>query len=202
MRPGAAETFTGTPGHHRIGPNAVLQLLPVLDAHLGLPARAGLMRRAGLDRPPSDRGLMDEVPAVLLHQALRRSYPAHADALAREAGSRTADYIIAHRIPGVVAGVLKHLPARIASVLLARAIEKHAWTFAGSGQFSTASTRPVTFELCDNPVVRGESASHPLCAWHAAVFERLYTVLVDARLTCRETHCCACGEMACRFVVN
>lgn len=201
MRSGTAETFAGARADHRIGPNAVLQLLPVLDARLGLTAREELMRRAGLDRPPCDHGLMDEAPAVSLHQALRRSYPARAEALASEAGTRTGDYIIAHRIPRLVAFVLKRLPVRVASLLLARAIEKHAWTFAGSGRFRIASTRPVTFELHDNPVVRGESAIHPLCVWHAAVFERLYAVLVDARLRCRETHCCACGAPACRFVV-
>jgi divinyl protochlorophyllide a 8-vinyl-reductase len=187
---------------HRIGPNSVLQLLPVLDTHLGSHARDALLQGAGLSQPPSDHGLMDETPAALLHQALRREYPQQAGTLAREAGERTGDYIIAHRIPRLVVKLLPVLPARVACSLLATAIEKHAWTFAGSGHFRVLSRNPLVFELADNPVVRGESAPAPVCDWHAAVFQRLFNVLVNSGLECRETHCCACGEAACRFTIS
>ena len=189
------------PGH-RIGPNSVLQLLPVLDARLGQEARVELLREAGLDAPPSDHGLMAEEPAVRLHQALRCRYPAQAATMMREAGGRTADYIIAHRIPAPVVRTLRALPAPLAGRLLAAAIGRHAWTFSGSGRFQIVSKRPAVFELSDNPVVRGESSPRPLCAWHAAVFERLYAELVDARLRCRETQCCACGATSCRFELH
>ncbi|MEL7258851.1 MAG: hypothetical protein AAFN80_13550, partial [Pseudomonadota bacterium] len=56
---------------------------------------------------------------------------------------------------------------------------KHAWTFAGSGQFECVS--PWTYRIEDNPVVRGEISQAPLCTWHAAVFEHLYQVLVHPR---------------------
>jgi bacteriochlorophyll 4-vinyl reductase len=35
----------------------------------------------------------------------------------------------------------------------------------------------VVFEIADNPVVRGEHSETPLCHWHAAVFERLFSAL-------------------------
>ncbi len=183
----------------QIGPNAVLQLVPVLDAVLGPDERARLMGRAGLGGLPADTGLMAEAPAARLHQALRRAHPDRARQIAAEAGRRTADYILAHRIPKPAQAVLRALPAALAGPILARAIAKHAWTFAGSGRFSVRSTRPLVFEIAANPITRAEHAKTPVCHWHAAVFERLFTTLVDPSLRCRETACCAAGAPACRF---
>jgi len=82
---------------------------------------------------------------------------------------------------------------------LSTAIARHAWTFAGSGRFRVL--RPGVFEIADNPIIRGERSDVPLCHWHAAVFERLFRVLVDDRLRCVETRCGAMGDDACRFEV-
>src|SRR6056297_2281626 len=87
------------PGDARIGPNSVLQLVQVLDARMGTAARQDLLAAAGIMALPADTGLMPEAPAARLHQALRRHYPERAEALGREAGERTGDYILAHRIP-------------------------------------------------------------------------------------------------------
>jgi divinyl protochlorophyllide a 8-vinyl-reductase len=184
----------------RIGPNSVLQLVPLLDDAL---------RRRGAGTPhapvrasndlPSDTGLMEEGPAARLHQAVRRLHPQEAAALTREAGERTGDYIICHRIPVAALRVLRVLPPWLSGPLLAGIIEKHAWTFAGSGKFRVVSRNPLIFELGNNPVVRGESAEAPICHWHAAVFERLFADIVDGDLRCVETHCCAAGDEACRF---
>ena len=179
-----------------------MQLLPVLDARLGNEVSRRLLREAGLSCPPSDQGLMAEEPAACLHQAVRRHYPGHAASMTREAGARTGDYIIQHRIPVAVVRVLGVLPPPLAGRLLAGAIERHAWTFAGSGRFRSVAKWPAVFELRDNPVVRGEASAKPLCDWHAAVFERLYRRLVDDSLRCVETRCCACGDEACRFVLE
>ncbi|MEQ8516173.1 MAG: bacteriochlorophyll 4-vinyl reductase [Chromatocurvus sp.] len=186
----------------RIGPNSVLQLAQVLDAHVGQAARQALMVEAGLMALPPDSGLMPEGPAARLHQALRLRYPAEAAALlAREAGGRTGDYILAHRIPLPAQRLLRVLPRFLATRLLAGAIGKHAWTFAGSGDFRVARGRPLTFELYDNPVVRGEHARQPLCHWHAAVFQRLFSTLVSPDIRCVEVECCAMGSSACRFTL-
>jgi divinyl protochlorophyllide a 8-vinyl-reductase len=186
----------------RIGPNSVLQLVPLLDEHLGTGPREMLMVQSGMKDLPADEGLMEEAPAARLHQALRAQYPDIATELTRRAGIRTADYIISHRIPPVVIHLLGHSPPWLSAPLLARTIEKHAWTFAGSGEFRIASRRPLVFELHDNPVVRGEHADSPLCHWHAAVFERLFAGLVDPDMHCVETACCAAGSPCCRFEVS
>ena len=186
----------------RIGPNSVLQLVPVLDEVLGSGPREMLMAESGLRELPPDDGLMEEAPAALLHQAVRAHYPELAPELTRRAGLRTADYIISHRIPPVVMQLLVLSPPWLSAPLLARTIEKHAWTFAGSGLFRVVSRHPLVFELHDNPVVRGESAGEPLCHWHAAVFQRLYNSLVDKELVCTETACCATGSDCCRFELD
>jgi divinyl protochlorophyllide a 8-vinyl-reductase len=183
----------------RIGPNSVLQLVPLLDGVLGTGPRAMLLAEAGLSELPAEDGLMPEEPAALLHQAVRARHPDLASELMRRAGVRTADYIITYRIPAFAGHLLKRSPPWLAAPLLARSIESHAWTFAGSGQFRIASRKPLVFEVHDNPIVRGEHAAEPLCHWHTAVFQRLFNMLVDPELRCTETACCATGSDCCRF---
>jgi divinyl protochlorophyllide a 8-vinyl-reductase len=183
----------------RIGPNAILQLVPVLDEALGAESRARLLATAGIAQLPDGRSMIDEGPVVRLHQALRAACPDEAAELAARAGRRTGDYILAHRIPKPAARVLAMLPAPFAARLLARAIGRHAWTFAGSGRFRIAGFRPLTFEIDDNPLVRGETSPTPLCVWHAQVFERLYRVLVADDYRATETACGAVTGGACRF---
>ncbi len=186
----------------RIGPNSVLQLVQVLDSNLGLAARQQLLLESGLSALPPDSGLMPEGPAARLHQTLRQRYPEAAGRLAQVAGEHTGDYILAHRIPQLAQRLLRSLPRRLATRLLANAIGKHAWTFAGSGEFRVLQGRPLTFELYDNPIVRGEKADSALCAWHAAVFQRLFNALISPEIRCTETHCCALGAPACRFTLQ
>lgn len=183
----------------RIGPNAVLQLLNVLEEEGGPQLAAHVLALAGVFELPPDTGMIDERPVARLHQALRRDRPEDAPKLAWAAGEATANYIIAHRIPRPVTWLLRVLPASLGARLLSRAIAKHAWTFAGSGQFRVVSTAPVVFEIVDNPVVRGEEAHAPLCFWHVAVFETLFRRLVAPGYCAGETACCAAGSAACRF---
>ena len=185
-----------------IGPNAVLQLLPLLEREGGAALRDRMLAAAGLKAAPPETGMMHEAPAALIHQALRRDLPETAARLAAEAGRATGEYILAHRIPARAQSLLRHLPAPLASWLLTRAIGQHAWTFAGSGRFEICPGRPLRLRIKDNPVVRGERAAAPVCHWHAAVFERLYRELVDPALRVREIRCCATGAEACEFLVE
>ncbi len=179
----------------RIGPNAILQYLPVLQA---VGARHDAMAQAGLGAAPGDDAMIPEADAARLHRAVRALRPQDAPRLAAKAGQRTADYILAHRIPRPAQRLLRALPAPLAARLLSRAIAQHAWTFAGSGTFRVLS--PWSFEIADNPLCRDEPSDHPLCHWHAAVFQRLYRVLVAPDVVCVETRCGAMpGETACRF---
>ena len=61
---------------------------------------------------------------------------------------------------------------------------------------------PTVFTLINNPLIANEHAEHPLCAWHTAVFQRLFEVLVSRRSHVAEMECEAEGDMACRFVVR
>ena len=184
----------------RIGPNAILQFVPVLEAAAGVEETARLLALAGIGvLPDPDAGLIEEGPAARLHQMVRQAHPQDAARLAGEAGRRTGDYILAHRIPKPAQAVLRRLPARLSAPILARAIAKHAWTFCGSGEFRLAASWPPRFEIVDNPVVRGEVSEVALCHWHGAVFARLFDRLCGPGWQAVETTCCAQGARACRF---
>ncbi|MEM7752501.1 MAG: bacteriochlorophyll 4-vinyl reductase [Pseudomonadota bacterium] len=181
-----------------IGPNAILQYLPILDQTFGEAARQALLQKANVTHIPDGTSMIPEGDAVRLQQQIRLRAPKLAPELAAQAGTRTADYILAHRIPKLVQIVLKGLPPRISAQFLSRAIAGHAWTFVGSGVFRVRS--PWVFEISNNPMVEGELSAVPLCHWHAAVFEGLYQALIDPCLQCVETQCCAQpGVDSCRF---
>ena len=181
-------------GSARIGPNALLQLDPLLREAGLAPA---VYAAAGVDGMPDGTGMIDEAPVARVHQELRRIAPDRAPALAEAAGVGTGRYILEHRIPKPAQALLRVLPWPVSARLLARAIAANAWTFSGSGRFRVVT--PYVFELRDNPVVRGERADHPLCRWHCGVFATLYGALVHPAMRCTETACCASGARACRF---
>ncbi len=217
-------------GGGRIGPNALLQLVPVLERQGGPALRQAVFEAGGVRGPIDRRAMVPEGAVACVHQAMRRLVPGLAPGLATAAGTATGDYILAHRIPRAVQVLLRHLPRAIAADLLARAVAGHAWTFAGSGRFSRVRAdpplareggrgtwpavamgifarkkpgpEPVVFEIAGNPLVDGERAGAPVCHWHAAVFQRLFAVLVDPGVEVRETACCACGAPACRFEIR
>jgi adenylosuccinate lyase len=107
--------------------------------------------------------------------------PALAAEVARHAGQRTADYLLAHRIPKPVQALLKVLPAPLAARVLLSAIRRHAWTFAGSGTVHMpVAGRPAT-DHPHNPLCRACQSDAPACDFYAATFERLFRVLVHPR---------------------
>jgi divinyl protochlorophyllide a 8-vinyl-reductase len=160
----------------KIGPNAILQLLPVLDRTIGRLARDRLFY--GIDMPPPDAGMWPESACRAAHLAVWQGCGDQAGAILTEAGQGTADYILAHRIPGPAKALIRALPAPFGARLLTAAIARHAWTFTGSGRFRVAARSPLSFEIADNPL------SYPglPCPWHAAVFTRLFQRLVWPRV--------------------
>ncbi|MEL6478555.1 MAG: bacteriochlorophyll 4-vinyl reductase [Pseudomonadota bacterium] len=183
-----------------IGPNAVLQLVATVAEVEGRERAEDLMAAAGIGPLPDGLSMIPEAEAARLHRVLRQTNPSTARDLAVEAGRRTAEYILANRIPGLVRRGLSALPAGLAAQLLARAIARHSWTFAGSGSFRLRG--PWSFEIRDNPMIRGEVSAEPICHWHASVFERLFQELVAPDCRCHETECCAQpGHKACRFLL-
>lgn len=165
----------------RIGPNAVLQIAAVLADRHGPDVRDRVFDRAGLSHwiaaPP--REMVPERDVARLHVALARELGAPvADLVAREAGARTARYILAHRIPPLAQRVLRWMPARLASPVLLAAIRRHAWTFAGSAAFRAAPGPPVALTLTGCCLCRTTLAGGRLGTFYAATFEGLFQSLV------------------------
>ncbi|MBX9596824.1 MAG: bacteriochlorophyll 4-vinyl reductase [Roseomonas sp.] len=183
---------------HRIGPNAIIQVAEALRALHGEAAAKRVFGAAGLggllDRPPEH--MTDERAVFALHSTLHALMPGlDAAQVATDAGRRTADYLLANRIPNMVQWLLRALPAPLAAPVLLRAISRNAWTFAGSGHVLATRGNPAMIEIKSNPVATGP------CHYHIAVFERLFRVLVHPRAEVHESTCCAHGAVACRFTI-
>lgn len=179
----------------RIGPNAILQLVRVIDHFEGRVARDRVMAAAGVGVPPEDAGMWPEAACRAVHVAVHVVMPERADGLLRLAGTATADYVLEHRIPRAAQAVIRLLPGPLGARLLSAAIARNAWTFVGSGQFRVTGRHPLTFEIADNPLSPGEGRA---CVWHAAVFERLFRRLVWRAAMVSEVECGA----LCRFVIR
>ena len=74
----------------RIGPNAILQLAPVLENAFGRGGLSAILAEAGIAALPDGTRMIPEEEAARLHESVRRRAPARAPALLREAGERTA----------------------------------------------------------------------------------------------------------------
>ncbi len=168
-----------------IGPNAVLQAVAVMEERLGHTETQAILADAQITRLPSGEHMIPEIEALRLHRWLALHDPLGALVIAEEAGARTADYIIANRIPRPAAWLLRHVPAALAAPLLMAAIRKHAWTFIGGGRFAPVGAWRFTIDrsIADDSIPPPES----LFAWYAAVFTRLYRALVAGDCTCRMT---------------
>jgi divinyl protochlorophyllide a 8-vinyl-reductase len=196
----AAQPSVATYG--RIGPNAITRVAEVLRTRCGEATTAVLFGRAGLllylAHPPEQ--MVEEAEVARLHHVLRDSLDADAArAVVFEAGTRTGDYLLAHRIPRAAQVLLKCLPAPLAVRILLKAIRAHAWTFAGSGAFRARAGHPVVLSITHNPMCVGESLAEPGCDFYIATFERLFRVLVHPDVRAVQTHCEACGDAMCRF---
>ena len=190
----------------RIGPNAITRVAEALRPLGGDSAVRRVFGRAGLaayvDTPP--QAMVDEAEVTALHAALRAELgTGAARAVAADAGRRTADYLLAHRIPALAQRLLRALPAALAARLLLRAIGAHAWTFAGSGHFSARVARGAAqLQIRHNPLCRGQRSAEPACDFYTAVFQRLFTVLVHPRAVVTEQACEARGDPACVFDIR
>lgn len=183
--PVAAAQETGSePPAALIGPNAILQALPVMERMLGASESAHILQEARIATLPDGESMIPEADAMRLHHALSMRDPFEAIDIAREAGHGTADYIIANRIPHIAAKILRWLPARLAAPLLMKAIARHAWTFIGSGRFEADGGWAFTIDRTEADDLMMPTDS--LFEWYGAVFTRLYQRLVHPRARCRD----------------
>lgn len=124
-----------------------------------------------------------------------------ASAISRDAGRRTGEYLLANRIPRAAQHLLRWLPAQWAARVLAKAISRHAWTFAGSGTFSVKPGFPFVFEIQSNPLCRAIRSDHAVCDFYSATFERIFRELVHPKSRVTETACESAGAAACVFEI-
>ncbi len=181
-----------------IGPNAVLQTEAALVEAGGRDLAERVFAQAGLSHLLTDRPgeMIDEVVPKALFAALFESLPRdEALRIAHRAGELTGVYILQNRIPGPVRTLLKVLPARFAAPLLLSAIQKHAWTFAGSGLCTVRSGAPSRIEIENNPLAM------PDCAWHVGVFEVLFGSLVSPRVRVGHDHGPKLAGAPCSFEI-
>ena len=199
----AIDVDGGRPG--RIGPNAIIRTAEALRLLEGSGSTERVFRAARLDR------YLSKVPEQMIDEgevtSLQRSLcdllgHDRARAVSAMAGRLTADYLLGHRIPTAAQAVLRRLPSRLASRFLSKAIAGHAWTFAGTGEFTVRHGRPTTFEVKGCPVCRGQTADHAVCDFYAGTFERLFSTLVHRDARAIEVACEAKGDSACRFEVS
>jgi len=188
----------------RIGPNAILQPVELLSGRLGPDAAAQLAAAAvGEPRYVAPEHLVDERAVARLHALVVEALgPETGYALLAEAGARTAAYLLQHRIPRPVQGILRLLPRRAALHVLAAAMARHAWTFAGSGRFRFLPGAAPAFEIADSPLCRGRSKQGPACSFYAGVFDGLVRALVARDARVHEIACRAAGDEACRFGIE
>jgi len=186
----------------RIGPNAITRVAQALPPRVGSERTRALFAKAGLSAylqtPPED--MVDEAEVLRLHGVLRSELgPTLAGEVARNAGTLTADYLLQRRIPKPVQALLKLMPASLAARVLLKAITRNAWTFVGSGRFEVRHAPRLQILVHDNPLCRGVATQAPACDFYAAVFARLFAVLVHGRAEVVEVACQAMGDPACVF---
>ena len=189
----------------RIGPNAITQVMEVLTNRFGGVVTGTFFASAGLGAhiasPP--REMVSERDVAVLQIALREQFGVQvAAAISRDAGRRTGDYLLAHRIPKRVQLLLRWMPAPLAARVLAQAIARHSWTFAGSGTFEVRPGRPFVFAIRHNPICSKIRASEPACDFYAATFERLFQSIVHPNSRVLETQCESMGAPACVFEIR
>jgi divinyl protochlorophyllide a 8-vinyl-reductase len=192
-------------GIHRIGPNALTRVIEALGRALPAGEVERLLGVAGLTAYLSDppRQMVDEREVTRLHEVLRTELGIpQALRIAGEAGALTGDYLLAYRIPAGVQRLLKLLPALLASKVLMRAIQRHSWTFAGSGELRIRRSYPPRLSIAGCCICRGAKAKAPLCAFYSSAIERLFRALVHPRASVTETACQAMGSDACTFEIT
>lgn len=188
-----------------IGPNAITQMAAALSAVCGERVQREIFEDAGLARylaaPPTHMTPEDEV-AQLHRVAIDRLGEATGAEVSREAGRLTGDYLLANRIPRFAQRSLKAMPRWLAARILAAAIARHAWTFAGSGEFSYKFAPYFSLRIVGSPICKALRTEAPACAYFAATFERVFGEMLGPTLSVKEVECAATGALACLFDVR
>lgn len=183
----------------RIGPNAIIQTAAALERRVGWArADAILWRAVGrhLDEMPDQ--MVDEAEVIALIHELRETMGSvERAAVLREAGRRTADYLIAHRIPRPAQWLMRLVPRAVGLRLLLAGIARHTWTFAGTARVRIETGDPTTMSLSHCPMCRGMQSAAPCCDYYVGTLEHLLQRLISPDAVVEEVACEAAGAAAC-----
>lgn len=192
------------PARPVIGPNAVTRMAQAIAERYGARLCEEIFGRAGVAqylRAPPTHMIPAEDVTRLYRETVVRLGEEGAALVGRTAGRLTGDYLLANRIPIMAQFLLKRLPRALSSRMLLQAITRHAWTFAGGGTFSYASTPRLQLKIEGSPLCAGLLTEAPACAYYAATFERVLGEMLGPTLRVTEIECEASGGGACVFEV-
>jgi divinyl protochlorophyllide a 8-vinyl-reductase len=189
----------------RIGPNSIIQLAAVLRERHGDTVAADLLfGSTGYALAALPSAMVDERETQAFVRAVMQALGERPGAeLLRDAGRRTAEYLMANRIPRPAQWLIRWLPRRAGLTVLLKAMQANAWTFAGSGTFAVATTpsgAELGFHAC--AMCRDMHTDGPVCDFYAGTFEHLIRTLVTTAATVQEVECIATGGRRCRFEVT
>ncbi len=188
----------------RIGPNILIQTAHTLQERLGAAQAERILRDStdhGLRSLPGD--MVDERLPNALFRALDREFGlAFTRSVMRDAGRRTGDYLLAHRIPRPAQWLLGALPPSTGMRLLLTAIGRHTWTFAGSAHVHITPGDPALISVERCPICLHREASEPVCDFYTGTFARLAQALLGPEGWAEEVSCSARGDSACRFLMG
>lgn len=200
----ASPPATRAPSGARIGPNAIIQLVAAIEHRWDADLASELLGAATpYRRETLPHDMVDErEPLAMVRLLMGRVGTGAARVVLRDAGVRTAEYLLANRIPPAAQWVTGQLPRRAGLALLLRAIGAHAWTFAGSGRFTVQWARgwPI-LRFTDCAMCRGLVQDQPVCDYYAGTFEHLFRTLVAPEITVTEVTCQAQGAPECELRV-
>jgi divinyl protochlorophyllide a 8-vinyl-reductase len=86
--------------------------------------------------------------------------------------------------------------------LLLPAVARHAWTFAGSGDFTFAAGRDPWVSIAVPRLRAAPDLATPVCAYYRATFQTLLRALVDPGITLADMACLAHGDAACIYHIG
>ncbi len=189
----------------RIGPNSIIQTVAALREQYGAEMVAAWLRRTGrghlLETMPDHMLAESEFGAMINDVREWLGMEAAMRALDRS-GELTAAYVATNRVPAPIRLLLPRLPVGLALRLFLPAIAKHAWTFAGSGQFGYSLRPQWQLTLANSVEARGVRSAEPVCSYYRAAFEGLLRRVVSDRIRVREVTCRATGAPRCTFAVT
>jgi divinyl protochlorophyllide a 8-vinyl-reductase len=189
----------------RIGPNSIIQTVTALRERLGPVGGDSALRSWGhgsLTLALPEAMVPEADFNALVHSVFEGLGPVAGQEVLERAGTLTAEYLLANRIPRPAQFLLPWLPARISFWILSKAIGAHAWTFAGSGVFGVEFGAQAAYRVTGCPMCRGLTTTTATCSFYRATFERLLRQLIHPNTVVEEVECEAAGGRWCRYTVR